>query len=94
VINNHALEDLDALHFFDKIEMRSASHKHVPKLDLNFIELQKKREIANKIIPVNFNLKKATKIEKNVKTIQDIKKSYNNYSKPSLYLELKKKSNK
>jgi hypothetical protein len=52
VINNNALEDLDAIYFFDKIDMRahSTSHKTVPKLDLQMLDRQKKA--VKNIIPV------------------------------------------
>jgi hypothetical protein len=59
VINSNVVEDLDSLYFFDKIEMRanSTSHKVVPKLDLQFIEMfkaQQKKAEAKKIISVKF----------------------------------------
>ena len=39
MMNRNVLDDLDAIYFFDKIDMRSnsASHKKIPKLDFNFL---------------------------------------------------------
>ena len=39
MINKNLLDDLDAIYFFDKINIRanSASHNKIPKLDLNFL---------------------------------------------------------
>jgi hypothetical protein len=49
VINSNALEDLDAIYFLEKIDMRAHStmHKHIPKLDLQLVNHKKE-----KIIPV------------------------------------------
>lgn len=56
VINKNVVDDLDAIYFFDKVNMRanSASHKKIPKLDLNFVqEKMKAPEVHNiKKIPV------------------------------------------
>ena len=46
MMNKNVLDDLDAIYFFDKINMRSnsASHKKIPKLDLNFLEINERME--------------------------------------------------
>ena len=46
MMNKNVLDDLDAIYFFDKINMRSnsASHKKIPKLDLNFLDIKEKVE--------------------------------------------------
>ncbi len=61
MINKNLVDDLDAIYFFDKINMRanSASHNNIPKLDFNFLQPQmktKKKEETN--VSSSINIKK------------------------------------
>jgi hypothetical protein len=46
MINKNVVDDLDGIYFFDKIDARanSASHKKIPKLDLNFLESKYRKQ--------------------------------------------------
>ena len=58
MINKNIVDDLDAIYFFDKINMRanSASHNNIPKLDLNFLQVKTKKREDHSSINVNTSL--------------------------------------
>lgn len=51
MINKNVIDDLDAIYFFDKVNMRanSANHTNIPKLDLNFINVKQQQQSQQKI---------------------------------------------
>jgi hypothetical protein len=58
MIKQNVLDDLDAICFFDKINMRpnSASHSIIPKLDLNFLNSKQKKNDDRNIKKVNVKI--------------------------------------
>lgn len=86
MINQNLVDDLDAICFFDKINMRSNSttHSNVPKLDLNFLNMRKKKEESSNNVSNNVSNNMSnnmSKISNNVSN--NFKGSYNNSNNKS-----------
>jgi hypothetical protein len=64
LINKNMLDDLDAIYFFDKINMRtkSATHNNVPKLNFNFLDMESSK---NKKPVFIFNIRPKLTMKKN-----------------------------